>query len=159
MEKMELAKKVIKGIKGKDFTVSLGAYGGGACGDSWDGEETLYLSPSELYYLIDSRVGHHELFKGLKSKKIDVEQTMYDMAREGAWPDGETEESDYFSYSGKCEAIHYYVDAYAYILRSIMSGEITEGSLDSWLEYFDDSENFEYDIKEWHETDEEKNNR
>ena len=32
-----------------------------------------------------------------------------------------------------------------------MEGKITEENLEEWMEYFEDSWNFEYHIEEWHE--------
>ena len=49
------------------------------------------------------------------------------------------------------EELEAYLDAWNYILNAIMSDEITEENMTSWLEYFDDAENYEYRIAEWYE--------
>lgn len=41
-------------------------------------------------------------------------------------------------YGGSCDELDYYLDAWKYIIDHIISGQITESTLDSWLEYFDE---------------------
>ena len=47
---------------------------------------------------------------------------------------------EYVNYScgGSCDELDYYLDAWKYIIDHIVSGQITESTLDSWLEYFDE---------------------
>lgn len=47
---------------------------------------------------------------------------------------------EYVNYScgGSCDELDYYLDAWKYIIDHIISGQITESTLDSWLEYFDE---------------------
>ena len=63
---------------------------------------------------------------------------------------------DYYTYGGECEGIEECVDAWIYVIESILSGEITEETLDSWKEYFDDPDNYAYDIEDWYEDREEE---
>lgn len=56
---------------------------------------------------------------------------------------------DNFSYGGNCETLEAYLDAWDYIISHILIGEITEEKVESWLEYFKDSSNYEIEIDDW----------
>lgn len=47
---------------------------------------------------------------------------------------------EYVNYScgGSCDELDYYLDVWKYIIDHIVSLKITESTLDSWLEYFDE---------------------
>lgn len=60
---------------------------------------------------------------------------------------------EYVNYScgGSCDELDYYLDAWKYIIDHIISGQITESTLDSWLEYFDECYyQEETTVDEWH---------
>lgn len=75
------------------------------------------------------------------------------MAYEGSWPDGEPEDEDIseWSYSGESFELYNYLESWDVVLEKIENGQITENNLAEWLQYFKDSENFEYDIEIWKE--------
>lgn len=60
---------------------------------------------------------------------------------------------EYVNYScgGSCDELDYYLDAWKYIIDHIISGQITESTLDSWLEYFDECYyQEETTVEKWH---------
>lgn len=62
---------------------------------------------------------------------------------------------EYVNYScgGSCDELDYYLDAWKYIIDHIISGQITESTLDSWLEYFDECYyQEETTVEKWHKT-------
>jgi len=62
--------------------------------------------------------------------------------------------SDYdcCSYDATCERLDHYIEAWTYIINSLVEGKLNPEELDSWMEYFDDEENFDEDIKDWFDT-------
>jgi len=149
METNELKKKALELLQGSDFNCSLSAYGGGACGDGWDGDDVLYLNRAQLLYLIFNATE----VNGEKTEVVNIEDRLETMAYEGAWPDGEPDDeeediSDY-SYSGESDELNHYLEGWRIILNKIDNGEIDENDLDSWLEYFKDSSNWDDDITWW----------
>lgn len=152
MTKNELAKEALSHLKGEEFNVYLSAYGGGACGDSWDDNDTLSLSKEELAYLIKELVECDGLFEGIKQCEIDLESTLAQLAMDRAFSDGSDEEDvDNWSVNGQSEEIENYLNAWVYVINSILSGNIAEKSINSWLEYFNNSDNYEYEIEDWYE--------
>ena len=270
MTQFELAKKTIETIGWHSFHCSIYATEGGACGNGWDDCNELELSPEQIRYLIKVQLDKDELFEGIETEEVDVDEMIAAMAKEGAWPDGDprawvndiipdeltslsedlksladgernaeaienareklraikdgnytfhftitdydedyyfdedaqekipltAQEAigllygeydlkevfeglcenalyedfiedkaeamdfaggyDYYTYGGECEGIEECVDAWIYVIESILSGEITEETLDSWKEYFDDPDNYAYDIEDWYEDREEE---
>ena len=58
-----------------------------------------------------------------------------------------------YSCGGSCDELDYYLDAWKYIIDHIISGQITESTLDSWLEYFDECYyQEETTVEKWHKT-------
>lgn len=98
--------------------------------------------------------GRHDLdtvFDGICDKCYDE-----DLVNAKARSEGIADEYDSFSYGGESEELNGWLDAWSYILHSILSGDITEDELDSWLEYFDDSDNYEMEISDWYEEQDEE---
>lgn len=150
METNELTKKAIQRIHETEcFTCSLSAYGGGACGDGWDGTEDLYLNRAKILYLLFKQ----EEVNGEKTESVNIENLLSGMAYEGAWPDGEPDEEDEdissYSYSGESESLDNYLNSWKTVLKKIESGEINETNLEEWLCYFDDSSNLDDNIEFW----------
>ena len=153
MKKMELAQKVLNRIDSTDFICYLSAYEGGACGGGWDGKEDFSLSKEELLYLIKEQVNNRSLFNGTRVKKIDIQASLIELATACAFPDDEPE--GYWKISGECFPALNFVSGYAYILRNILDGIITEEDVDWYLEYFDEPENYESEfdtIEDWIES-------
>lgn len=265
MTQVELARKVLDDIGWHSLHCSLYASEGGACGGGWDGDDELELSPEQICCLLKERMGNEELFEGIATEEIDIDEEIGSMAEAGSWPEGgphatvndaipdelaglseeldalaegendadsikdireklraikdgnytfhftvvDAEDSYYFdenaeeevpltameaigllygqydldevfegicdqaldedfindkaeemglangyddsfSYGGECGGLDGFLDAWVFILENILSGDITEQTLDSWTEYFDDPENYETDISDWH---------
>lgn len=113
--------------------------------------EKIPLTAQEAIGLLYGKYNLEEVFEGICKDVLDDDfingkAEIMDFA--GGY--------DYFTYSGECEGIEKCVDAWVYVIESILLGEITEETLDSWTEYFDDPDNFEYDIEGWHEDREEE---
>lgn len=111
-----------------------------------DAEESIELSAKEALGLLYGQHDKDAAFDGICEESYD-EDLINDKADELGFAD----DYDSFSYGGESEELEAYLNAWDYILDSIMSGDITEENLDSWLEYFDDSDNYEYEIVEWYE--------
>ena len=265
MTQMELARKVLDNIGWHSLHCSLYASEGGACGGGWDGDDELELSPEQICCLLKERMDREDLFEGIDTEEVDIDEEIESMAETGSWPEGgphatvndaipdelaglseeldalaegendadsikvireklraikdgnytfhftvvDAEDSYYFdenaeeevpltakeaigllygqydlddvfegicdqaldedfindkaeemglangyddrfSYGGECEGLDGFIDAWVFILENILSGDITEQTLDSWTEYFDDPENYETDINDWH---------
>ncbi len=88
MTQFELAKKTIETIGWQSFNCRLYASEGGACSNGWDDCNELELSPEEIRYLIKAQLGNDELFEGIETEEVDVDEMIAAMAKEGAWPDG-----------------------------------------------------------------------
>lgn len=115
-----------------------------------DAEESIELSAKEALGLLYGQHDLKEAFDGI------CEESYYeDIINDKADKLGFANDYDSFSYGGESEELEAYLNAWDYILDSIMSNEITEEDLGSWLEYFDDTDNYENDIVEWHENKEE----
>ena len=87
-----------------------------------------------------------EVFRGICRKSYGE-----DLINSKAEKKGFADDYDTFCYNWSYEELEAYLDAWNYILNAIMSDEITEENMTSWLEYFDDAENYEYRIAEWYE--------
>ena len=85
-----------------------------------------------------------ELINKVKSKCCGIKD---DLAEKKDFCD------EYVNYScgGSCDELDYYLDAWKYIIDHIISGQITESTLDSWLEYFDECYyQEETTVEKWH---------
>lgn len=111
-----------------------------------DAEECIELSAKEALGILYGQHDIDEVFEGICDESYD-EELINDKADKLGFAD----DYDNFCYGGECEQLESYLNAWDYIIDSIMSDEIVEEDLDSWLEYFDDSDNYEYDIVEWYE--------
>ncbi len=106
--------------------------------------ESIHLSSPEVLGLLHSEYGHDKLFED-----IDYEDADEDLINGKAAQRGFAEDYNPFSCDGMCEALEVYLDSWDTIIDKIKGGEVTEDNLDNWLEYFDDSHNFEEDIESW----------
>ena len=251
MTQLELARKAIENIGWHSFHCNLYASEGGACSGGWDGEDEIELSSEQICYLLKERMDNEELFEGIPTEEVDIDEEIGSMAEAGSWPeggphatvnnaipdeltslseeldslaeaendadsiknireklraikdgnytfhftvtdpedsyyfdeDGEEEipltameaigllygqydleevfegicdkalDEDYindkaeemeladgydssFSYGGECEGLDGFHDAWVFFIENILSGDITEDALDSWIEYF-----------------------
>ena len=118
-----------------------------------DAEESVELTAEEALGLLRGKYDMPEVFDGICNIKYD-EYLVNRKADELGFAD----DYDYFSYGGECEQLEAYLNAWDYIIDSILDDEIPEDLLDSWLEYFDDTDNYEYEIVEWYEEREEYEN-
>lgn len=113
-------------------------------------EKCIELSAKEALGIL---YGQHEIdkvFEGICDESYDE-----DLINDKAKKLGFAKDYDRFSYGGECEQLEAYINAWDYILDSIMSEEITEKNLDLWLMYFDDTDNYEFEIDKWHGEEEE----
>lgn len=100
MTAKSLAKKAIKSITGRCFTVSASTSSGAVCDGGWDSSDAGYLDLNKAEMLghiklalesessINSLIDVEELFKGLKTKSIDIEEALNEIAYEAAYPEG-----------------------------------------------------------------------
>ena len=153
MDKKVLIKKMLDNIQGTSFTIKFSAYEGGACGDGWSGTGSFYLEKSEILYLLKKKCNHEEVFDGCELKTIDLECALLEKAVILANPDSdysEDDEDDSWSYGYRGEeVIENFLNAYSSIISGIYSGQIDENNLDSYLVYFDNKDNFEYEIEDF----------
>ncbi len=263
MNNIELAKKALESVDDMSFNCYLYASTGGTCSSGWDDNRELYLSASELLYLISRGFSKQkELFENLDMTEVDVEEKINELAHEGAFPEGgayasvngvvpdeledlgemlenydedaadeirqrleditdgeftfyftikdsfdyvfeedaeepisltagqvrgllngeygndelfqdlDCEEADEdlindkaeelgfaeeyntFSVGGDCEELDTYLESWETLIEKILAGEVDEDSLDNWLKYFDDSDNYSEgsdDIESWYD--------
>lgn len=111
-----------------------------------DAEESIELSAKEALGLLYGEHNIKEVFRGICRKSYGE-----DLINSKAEKKGFADDYDTFCYNWSYEELEAYLDAWNYILNAIMSDEITEENMTSWLEYFDDAENYEYRIAEWYE--------
>ncbi len=129
---------------------------GGRCSSGYDDYTEIDLTAGEILYLISKKIDDKgDLFKGLDMSEVDVDATMEDMAFEAAFPD-QYEVDDYSDYvwGGNCEQLDIYLESWKTLIGKILTGEVDEDSLDNWLEYFDDSDNYSEggdDIESWYD--------
>ncbi len=96
MDKIELARKALLDTIGEEvsFPCELSGSEGGKCGDGFSTSEDLCLNQKELLFLISDGSA---VFSNLKTKKVDVEARLYQMAKEACWPDYNGNPSVYLS--------------------------------------------------------------
>lgn len=111
-----------------------------------DAEEKIELTSKEALGLLYGQHDVDSVFNGIYNESYDE-----DLINDKADELGFASDYDSFSYGGECEELEAYLNAWEYILDCIHDGEITEDNLDEWLEYFDDSDNYEMEISEWHD--------
>ena len=109
-------------------------------------EESIELSAKEALGLLYGECDNDDVFEGICDESYD-EDLINDKADELNF----ASDYDYFSYGGECEELEAYLNAWDYILGRIHDGDITEDNLKGWLDYFDDSDNFEMAISKWHD--------
>ena len=112
--------------------------------------ESIRLTRDEALGLLHERHDLDEVFDGICDEYTDE-----DFINEKARALGLADEYDNFSYSGECEALGHYLEAWGYVIDHIFSGDITEDNLDSWMGYFDSEfSDYDMDIEEWMEENE-----
>ena len=96
MDKIELARKALLDTIGEEvsFPCALSGSEGGACGDGFSTGGDLCLNQKELLFLISDGSA---VFSNLKTKKVDVEARLNQMAKEACWPDSDGTPSVYLS--------------------------------------------------------------
>lgn len=108
--------------------------------------ECLDLTVSEALGLLYGKYDIPQLFS-----LFNTEQLSKDFINTKAEKKGFAKNYDSFNYGGTCYALENYLEAWRFILEQIYEEEIDEDELESWLEYFDDSDNFDTDIQEWYQ--------
>ena len=109
MTNIELAKNVLNTVQSGDVPVVIYCTTGGKFPDSWEDEIEFTLTREQRLYLIAQELKSvPELFEGLSLEKIDLYPIFYDMALEGAWPDGAPEDYEDYEYDG----LTFYIDKY-----------------------------------------------
>lgn len=110
-----------------------------------EAEEPLPLTAAAILY---GEYPIEEVFSDLCNEPLG-EDFINDLAEKKDFCD------EYVNYScgGSCDELDYYLDAWKYIIDHIISGQITEPTLDSWLEYFDECYyQEETTVEKWHKT-------
>ncbi|MGM9832339.1 MAG: hypothetical protein ACI31A_01455 [Candidatus Limisoma sp.] len=110
-----------------------------------DAEEGIDLSAKEALGLLYGKHNKKEVFDGICKKSYDK-----NLINSKAEELGFANNYDNLIYGVNNECLEAYLNAMEYILDAIMSGEITDENLGTWLEYFDDSNNYEYNIIDWY---------
>lgn len=116
-----------------------------------DVKAEIKLTSEQALGLLRGRHDFDTLFDGICDKCYDE-----DLVNAKARSKGIADEYDSFTYGGESEGLEGWLEAWSYILDSILSGDITENEVDSWLEYFDDSDNYEMEISDWYEEQDEE---
>lgn len=124
-----------------EFTVEAGGFY-----FTEDAVEKLTLTSQQALGLLYGENPDIEIFKDFGIQALDS-----DFINELADSAGFASDYDYLSYDGNCEALESCLNAWKYIIEHIFTEDITEESLDVWMQYFEDDDNYEYDIAEWYE--------
>ena len=158
MTKINLAKQVIKKIKGgNSLPCNLSIDFGN--GEVHDDGGLITLSRSELLYLISLQVENKELFSNLKLKSVNFPEIYATLAIEEYCsfyeileelpirmpnfqvPEHYSKEEllkiDIAHFSGSSEHLDNYVNGFVYILKGILSGNITDKDVDGYLYYYE----------------------
>ena len=120
----------IEGIEAGDYTFRFTVEDGCENCPTDEAEEPLPLTAAAILY---GEYPIEEVFSGLCNEPLG-EDFINDLAEKKDFCD------EYVNYScgGSCDELDYYLDAWKYIIDHIVSGQITESTLDSRLEYFDE---------------------
>lgn len=113
-----------------------------------EAEESLPLTAAEAQAILYGEYPIEEVFPDLCNEPLG-EDFINDLAEKKDFCD------EYVNYScgGSCDELDYYLDAWKYIIDHIVSGQITESTLDSRLEYFDECYyQEETTVEKWHKT-------
>lgn len=135
----------IKGIEAGDYTFRFTVEDGCENCPTDEAEEPLPLTAAAQAILY-GEYPIEEVFSDLCNEPLG-EDFINDLAEKKDFCD------EYVNYScgGSCDELDYYFDAWKYIIDHIISGQITEPTLDSWLEYFDESYyQEETTVEKWH---------
>lgn len=134
----------IKGIEAGDYTFRFTVEDGCENCPTDEAEESLPLTAAEA--ILYGEYPIEEVFSDLCNEQLG-EDFINDLAEKKDFCD------EYVNYScgGSCDELDYYLDAWKYIIDHIISGQITESTLDSWLEYFDECYyQEETTVEKWH---------
>ena len=137
----EKLKQISDGKYTFSFTVDASGYS-----FTEDAEECIELSAQEALGILYGKHKIDKVFNGICDESYD-EYFINAKARKL----GIAEDYDNFIYGAECEPLETYLNAWGYILDAIMSGDITEEDIDSWLKYFDDENNYDKQITVWRE--------
>lgn len=138
----------IKGIEAGDYTFRFTVEDGCENCPTDEAEEPLPLPAAEAQAILYGEYPIEEVFSDLCNEPLG-EDFINDLAEKKDFCD------EYVNYScgGSCDELDYYLDAWKYIIDHIVSGQITESTLDSWLEYFDECYyQEETTVEKWHKT-------
>lgn len=138
----------IKGIEAGDYTFRFTVEDGCENCPTDEAEEPLPLTAAEAQAILYGEYPIEEVFSDLCNEPLG-EDFINDLAEKKDFC------STYVNYScgGSCDELDYYLDAWKYIIDHIVSGQITESTLDSWLEYFDECYyQEETTVEKWHRT-------
>ncbi len=138
----------IEGIEVGDYTFRFTVEDGCENCLTDEAEEPLPLPVAEAQAILYGEYPIEEVFSDFCNEPLG-EDLINDLAEKKDFRD------EYVNYScgGSCYELDYYLDAWKYIIDHIVSGQITEATLDSWLEYFDECYyQEETTVEEWHKT-------
>lgn len=136
----------IKGIEAGDYTFRFTVEDGCENCPTDEAEEPLPLTAAEAQAILYGEYPIEEVFSDLCNEPLG-EDFINDLAEKKDFCD------EYVNYScgGSCDELDYYLDVWKYIIDHIISGQITESTLDSWLEYFDECYYQEKTtVEKWH---------
>lgn len=148
----------------------MALFGGDLLTDGWE-DEVLIDAQVLLYHIIQHYRGPNELFEELfykiPTQDVDLDELLsteseecfkreaaYELLVEAEEMEDDDEDLadiyDNLVFKGEFkETLENYFESWTYVIESILIGKIDEKNLDSWLDYFNDSESFEESIDEW----------
>ena len=114
-------------------------------------EAQLSLTANEVLGLLYGSYDMKEVFEGICDQRLDEDYINDKVEEEGIFNEEDDDYYDGYSYSGESQQLDNYLDSWVYLLNNILSGNITEEQLDSWLRYFDEKD-YSWKIEFWHDT-------
>ena len=145
VKRERIARKALESIRDTSFWCTIYEIGG-----EWREQDMMDLSAEEIRFLLDMRSGFPgHLLDGLEKKDVRLRVKITDLAYEVAKQSGK--DTGRGSYDGESEPVDHYLFSWTELVRMILDGEVTEKSLDDWLEYFNHSGYDYMDIGDWAE--------
>lgn len=135
----------LSGVSDGTYTFSF-AVDAGDYNFADDASEGLDLTASEALGLL---YGKHDIPKVFS--KFNVKPLDEDFVNKKAEIKGFANDYDNFDYGGECEELENYLESWGFLLEQIYDEKIEEDELDSWMEYFEDSDNFYTTIEDWYD--------
>lgn len=143
MESIEEIQEELRTLSAGKYTFTFSIESDGFC-LAEDISDTLELTANEVLGLLYDRYNYPEVFEAFHVAPLDE-----DFVNEKAEQLELETDYDPYNYGGYSDELDNYVDAWSFIINKIYKSELDEDGLNSLLDYFNDTDNWEGDITSW----------